>query len=206
MRFIYVQALLDKVLSTGQLSVISNTVARLGSREAVEVFGEAVDRLHSRPARAAMLLPWLRAVLLSHSSYLAVSGVAKGHVSTLQQLVSARVALLEPMLALRGRIDFVLAHAATQRAQTAGMSDKPPLVRRMWADCERVHAPCLSSIEDALTRRQWSHVGFAHMHALNRHETSSHRLVAHAGGRGCGASEGAQHGRLLGREFDRFAF
>lgn len=125
----HVQALLEKVFSTGQPTVISNTVARLAPRDAAQLFGEAVGRLHSRPARAAMLLPWLRALLLSHSSYLAVSRAAKSHVSTLQQLVAARVALLEPMLALRGRIDFVLAHAASQRAEATGVADKPPLVR-----------------------------------------------------------------------------
>jgi hypothetical protein len=119
------QVLLEKVLSVGRREVIANTVSQLSKHNAASMFKAAVDRLQSRPARAAMLLPWLRVLLLHHSTALAASPGLKGHLNMLREVLKARVALLQPMLDLSGRLDFMLAHAAQQ----SSIATKAGLVR-----------------------------------------------------------------------------
>ena len=59
------QVLLERVLTTGNTSVIRNTVARLAPTDAALFLKAAVTRLQSKPARAAALVPWLRATDLN---------------------------------------------------------------------------------------------------------------------------------------------
>jgi hypothetical protein len=115
----------------GQKHVIGKTVQQLSRRNAALMFASVVDRLQSRPARAAMLLPWLRALLLHHSSSLAASSGTKWHLNVLRDLLKARVALLQPMLDLSGRLDFMLAHASRQPSAPPSVSTSP-LVCLHW--------------------------------------------------------------------------
>jgi hypothetical protein len=108
-----VQVLLEKVLSIGNKTVIAKTMQRLPPVEAASFLRAAVDRIQSRPARAAMLLPWLHATLLHHSTYLAAVPSVKEHLATMHRIVQGRVAILPGLLEMRGRLDFVLAHART---------------------------------------------------------------------------------------------
>lgn len=114
------QALLEKVLSAGKSDVITATVDGLGTREAGALFQALVDRLQSRPASGAQLLPWLRAVLLAHSTILAATPAGKRSLTQLQRAVDARVASLQPLLAIQGRLDFVLAQNRRRAAIAAG--------------------------------------------------------------------------------------
>lgn len=93
------------------------------------LFKALVDRLQSKPARAAMLLPWIRGVLLAHSSYLAAAPGIDAYMAQLQRLAEARTAMLPPLLALRGRLDFVLAQA---QAGADASRIAIPMVRLLW--------------------------------------------------------------------------
>jgi U3 small nucleolar RNA-associated protein 5 len=124
-----VQALLDKVLSSGSGGVLKRTMARLPAADAAPMLTALVARLSRGPSRAAALLPWLRAVLTVHASALATAAGGRDAMAVLSQLAATRAALLHPMLALRGRLDVLL--AAADAAQPAGVAAAhlAPLVR-----------------------------------------------------------------------------
>jgi Dip2/Utp12 Family len=114
------QALIDRVLSSGSSGVLESTVRRLPPRDAGLLLCAVVDRLQSRPARAAVLLPWARAALLHHGSCLAAAPALKGHLGALQRIAVERYASLQPLLALRGRVEYLLTHARAAGAGTTG--------------------------------------------------------------------------------------
>ena len=97
--------------------VINNTVRRLapadggvparGRRAAAVVPG----------ARGEQLAAWVRAVLLHHAAFLAGGGGGSGTLGHLYQLIEARLASYQPLLALSGRLDLVLAHAKKAGAE-----------------------------------------------------------------------------------------
>lgn len=128
------QVLLDKVLSCGSPVIIDKTMRHLPARDAGLMLQASVHRLLRQPARAAMLLPWLRATLRFHSTYLAAAPAAKEQLATVQRLVEARAAMLHPLLAMRGRLDLVLAHAQ-RSAPGDEETDSVPVVRFPLSSC-----------------------------------------------------------------------
>lgn len=145
--------LIDKVLSSGRGAVLKHTVARLAAADAPQFFAAMVERLRRTPARAASLLPWLRAALTQHSSVLAAAPSSRGAMSLLTQLAEQRTALLGPMLALRGRLDVLVASAQlADSAGLAGASTEPfkPLVRTLHCH-SRLRSVLLCTISEIPT-------------------------------------------------------
>ena len=120
--------------------MLKRTVARLAAADAPQLFTALVERLRGTPARAASLLPWLRAALTQHASVLAAAPPSRGAMSLLSQLAEQRTALLGLMLALRGRLDVLV--AAAQPLEVAAAPGeivqpfqpvvRPPLKCCMW--------------------------------------------------------------------------
>jgi U3 small nucleolar RNA-associated protein 5 len=110
--------LLERCLSVRNEEVVANTVRRLRPADAATFLRTAVARLQSAPARGEQLAGWVRAVLLHHTAYLAAGGAGGETLGALYQLIEARMAAYQPLLALSGRLDLVLANA--QRAQRGG--------------------------------------------------------------------------------------
>ena len=126
------QVLIDKVLCSARGVVLKHTVARLAPADAPQLFTALVERLRRVPARAASLMPWLRAALTQHASVLAAAPSSRAAMSVLTQLAEQRTALLGPMLALRGRLDVLVATAQPPDALAMhGDAAEPfkPLVR-----------------------------------------------------------------------------
>lgn len=120
--------LLEKVLSTGNPTVIRNTVARLAPADAATFLKASVDCLQTKPARAGMLLPWLRATILAHTAYLSTAPGVQAHLTAVYQLIESRLSVFQPMLALRGRLDLVLSQRSVDGASAAPQL-QGPLVR-----------------------------------------------------------------------------
>jgi U3 small nucleolar RNA-associated protein 5 len=108
--------------------VIRNTIARLAPTDAALFLKAAVERLQTRPARAGALLPWLRATLLSHTAYLSTAPGVQAHLTAVYQLIEARLAVFQPMLALRGRLDLVLSQRSSEIV-SVDQQQQGPLVR-----------------------------------------------------------------------------
>jgi len=105
------KVLLERCLAVRNDTVITKTVKRLAPSDAAIFLRVAVQRLQSAPARGEQLATWIRAVLLHHTAYLSGVAGAQGTLGYLYQLIEARLASYQPLLALSGRLDLVLANA-----------------------------------------------------------------------------------------------
>lgn len=105
------KVLLERCLAVRNDTVITKTVKRLAPTDAAVFLRVAVQRLQSAPARGEQLATWIRAILLHHTAYLSGVAGAQGTLGYLYQLIEARLASYQPLLALSGRLDLVLANA-----------------------------------------------------------------------------------------------
>eukprot|EP00958_Prasinococcus_capsulatus_P027392 scaffold5498_cov323-Prasinococcus_capsulatus_cf.AAC.3 len=158
-------SMLERCLNVTDARVVSNTVRRLQAAEAVKFLDATVTRLRGRPGRAEPLTVWIKSVLLTHTSALinmpsAQAVVAlrlrcagrplQNSLAEMYQILEARMSLLQPLLALQGRLDL-LANCM------ASSSDSPSLM----GDDERVvpvfevGSACLAHINcKAMTGRE----------------------------------------------------
>lgn len=123
------RALLERCLAVRKEEVVNNTVKRLAPADAAAFLRAAVARLQSSPARGEQLAAWVRAVVLHHAAFLAGGGGGAGVLGHLYQLIEARLASYQPLLALSGRLDLVLAHSKKAGADAgSGGAANGPLV------------------------------------------------------------------------------
>jgi hypothetical protein len=80
------RALLEKCLAATNTRVISNTLRRLLPTDAALFLKAAVDRMLSRPARAAQLAPWIKAVMHHHTGYLMSAPGVQAPMTALYQV------------------------------------------------------------------------------------------------------------------------
>ena len=105
------KVLLERCLAVRSEEIITKTVRRLSPMDAAAFLQAAVQRLQSAPSRGEQLATWIRAVLLYHTAYLSGVAGSQGTLGYLYQLIEARLASYQPLLALSGRLDLVLANA-----------------------------------------------------------------------------------------------
>jgi U3 small nucleolar RNA-associated protein 5 len=103
------RALLERCLSVGRERVITNSVKRLVPMDAVLLLKAAVERLQTKPSRGQQLAAWIQAVLLHHTAYLMSAPAAAPLMSSLYQIIEARLAMQRQMLSLAGRLELLLA-------------------------------------------------------------------------------------------------
>eukprot|EP00887_Chlorella_sp_A99_P001574 scaffold8.g1574.t1 len=113
-------ALLDKCMSVGHEATISNTVQRLLPADAGLLVKAVLVRLQSAPGRGEQLAAWVRTVLLHHTGYLVGLQGMQASLNYLYQLIEARLAAFQPLLALSGRLDVLLVHAKCELPGAAG--------------------------------------------------------------------------------------
>ena len=117
------KVLLERCLAVRNHDVINKTVKRLAPADAASFLRIAVQRLQSKPNRGEQLATWIRAVLLFHTAYLAGVGATQNTLGYLYQLIEARLASYQPLLALSGRLDLVLSSSRVAAA-AAGNGDE----------------------------------------------------------------------------------
>jgi U3 small nucleolar RNA-associated protein 5 len=103
------RALLERCLSVGRERVITNSVKRLVPMDAALLLKAAVERLQTKPSRGQQLAAWIQAVLLHHTAYLMSAPAAAPLMSSLYQIIEARLAMQRQMLSLAGRLELLLA-------------------------------------------------------------------------------------------------
>jgi U3 small nucleolar RNA-associated protein 5 len=86
------RALLEKCLATNNQRLITNTVRRLIPMDAALFLRAAVDRVLSKPARAAQLAPWIKAVMHFHTGYMMTAPGVQGPLTALYQVREVRQA------------------------------------------------------------------------------------------------------------------
>eukprot|EP00249_Psilotum_nudum_P020003 c27515_g1_i1 orf=278-2332(+) len=105
--------LLEQCLSVSDEKVIENTVRRLRSIEAGKFLQVSVFKMEARPKRSLMLIPWIRAVLLYHATYIMSNPSMQSILRSLYQVIDARLSVFRPLLSLSGRLDLIVAQISS---------------------------------------------------------------------------------------------
>ncbi|KAI0294832.1 hypothetical protein BC826DRAFT_311785 [Russula brevipes] len=104
--------LLETCLTYSDNTLITQTVQRLPPQLAVPLIGACVQRLGRTAApgsqRAAVLVRWLRAVLVVHSGHLMTMPDLVARLAGLHATLTTRLTLRESLLSLSGRLDMIL--------------------------------------------------------------------------------------------------
>jgi U3 small nucleolar RNA-associated protein 5 len=100
--------LLEQCLVVHDAGVISNTVQLLPPQLTLSLVETLVHKLEKRPNRAATICPWVRFLLLHHTSYLVSVPALHKRLAGLHQLATRRVAVLPRLLGLSGRLELML--------------------------------------------------------------------------------------------------
>ena len=115
-------ALLEQCLNVGDEKVISNTIRRLQPSEAAQFLSVAVSKMEGRPQRALGLVPWVRAVLLQHASFVMTNLAMQPVLTNLYQIIDSRLVVFRPLLSLSGRLDLIMAQI--QKNESQGKEDQ----------------------------------------------------------------------------------
>ncbi|KAH6558246.1 hypothetical protein KP509_1Z072200 [Ceratopteris richardii] len=110
------KVLLKQCLSVTDNKVIVKTVRMLNSSLAVKFLQMSVHQLHSKTGRALILVPWIRAILLYHASFVMSNSSIQPALSSLYQVIDSRLSVFRPLLSLSGRLDLVMAQVANTSA------------------------------------------------------------------------------------------
>ncbi|KAI9445551.1 WD40 repeat-like protein [Lactarius indigo] len=104
--------LLETCLAYSDAALITQTVQRLPPQLAVPLLGACVQRLGRTSApssqRTAVLVRWVRTVLVVHSGHLMTMPDLVTRLAGLHGTLTARLSLRESLLSLSGRLDMVL--------------------------------------------------------------------------------------------------
>lgn len=100
--------LLEKCLSVTNMKVIKKSVFSMNPGDALDFLRDLVYKLKSSPGRAMSILPWIRAVLLHHASYIMSEEASLIVLNTLYQMIDSRVSVFRPILQLSGRLDLII--------------------------------------------------------------------------------------------------
>lgn len=103
------------VSAAGDSRTISASLQRLPSSFVPAILKQVANRLSSKPGRATLLVPWLKAVLTVHASYLASSRACTATLSSLYAAVENRLRHHSSLIRLNGRLDLLLAQISRRR-------------------------------------------------------------------------------------------
>eukprot|EP01095_Lingulamoeba_sp_RSL-Kostka_P000218 TRINITY_DN1033_c1_g1_i2.p1 TRINITY_DN1033_c1_g1~~TRINITY_DN1033_c1_g1_i2.p1 ORF type:complete len:393 (+),score=181.85 TRINITY_DN1033_c1_g1_i2:485-1663(+) len=111
--------LIDSCLSVQDPLIIHNTIQRLSAVNIIPFIDIVVTKFQNNPNRANQLIPWIRAILIVHASYL-ISVKNKSSVQSLFSLyetVESRVSVFNQFLKLSGRMDLLMSQISTLQQQ-----------------------------------------------------------------------------------------
>ncbi|KAI9777108.1 MAG: Small subunit (SSU) processome component [Geoglossum umbratile] len=108
--------LLESCLHTTDLGTIRSTIERLDSKLATTLLSKLAERLHRRPGRAGSLMVWVQWTLVSHGGYLISQPNTMKQLGSLNKVISERVNALQPLLALKGKLDMLAAQSQLRRS------------------------------------------------------------------------------------------
>ncbi|KAI9789326.1 MAG: Small subunit (SSU) processome component [Peltula sp. TS41687] len=108
--------LLESCLHLSDILVIRSTIQRLDSSLATALLTKLAEKLHSRPNRAGRLMIWIQWTLVSHGGYLAGQPELMRKLGALHQVLRERASGLQPLLALKGKLDMLEAQMELRKS------------------------------------------------------------------------------------------
>ncbi|KAF1917136.1 Dip2/Utp12 family-domain-containing protein [Ampelomyces quisqualis] len=98
---------LETCLQNVSVDAVAGTVQRLPSPLVGILLQRLAERLHKKPGRAGILMVWVQWSLAAHGGYLASQPQLVKQLSTLNKVLKERASGLQPLLALKGRLDML---------------------------------------------------------------------------------------------------
>ena len=99
--------MLETCLHVKSLPTVRATIERLDSALAAALLQKLAERLHSRPGRAGSLMVWIQWTLVAHGGFIARQPEVMKRLSSLYRVVQERANGLQPLLALKGKLDML---------------------------------------------------------------------------------------------------
>ncbi|KAJ8289592.1 hypothetical protein GJAV_G00003100 [Gymnothorax javanicus] len=104
--------ILNKVFQTRKEALIRKTVARLPLPAVLPLVEEITRRIQGHPYSAALLVRWLKAVLLQHTSYLSTLPDLVAQLGVLHHMIEERVKMLHKLNRLHGKLYLLMSQVA----------------------------------------------------------------------------------------------
>ncbi|XP_068437153.1 WD repeat-containing protein 43 [Clinocottus analis] len=105
--------ILNKVFQTRKEMVIKKTVARLPLPAVLPLVEELTKRLQGHPFTAVLMVRWLKAVLMHHTSYLASLPDLVSQLGVLYHMIESRVKMFHKLTKLHGKLYLLMTQVAT---------------------------------------------------------------------------------------------
>ncbi|XP_043999208.1 WD repeat-containing protein 43 [Gambusia affinis] len=104
--------ILNKVFQTRKEMEIKKTVARLPLPAVIPLVEELTKRLQGNPLVACMMVRWLKAVLVHHTSYLASLPDLVTQLGVLYHMIESRVKMFHKLTKLHGKLHLLTTQVA----------------------------------------------------------------------------------------------
>ena len=111
--------LLETCFHVRELSIVRATIERIDSSLATILLDKLAERLHNRPGRAGSLMVWIQWTLIAHGGYLASQPQLMKKLASLYRVVGERANSLQPLLALKGKLDMLEAQMNIRKTMQA---------------------------------------------------------------------------------------
>jgi len=133
-------SLLEICLGHVDQKIVNATVRNMSPTRVTELISSLVTKFENKPARASMLLVWIKALLDQHANYLMHAPDLADALGSLYRLVESRLSVFDKFLRLQGRLDFVITQAAirSDKEPDVGVSE-PAVIYDEEAAAEDVH-------------------------------------------------------------------
>ncbi|KAF2760634.1 NUC189-domain-containing protein [Pseudovirgaria hyperparasitica] len=123
------KVLLETCFQINDLDSVRSTIQRLESPLVSSLLSRLAERIHKKPGRAGNLMVWVQWSLVSHGGYLAGQPDVMQKLQGLYRVIRERANGLQPLLALKGKLDMLSAQVELRRsmqrsADIGGEDDK----------------------------------------------------------------------------------
>ncbi|KAL6105134.1 wdr43 [Pungitius sinensis] len=120
--------ILNKVFQTRKEMVIKKTVARLPLSAILPLVEVITKRLQGHPISATLMVRWLRAVLMHHTSYLASLPDLVTQLGVLYHMIESRVKMFHKLTKLNGKLYLLTTQVATSDSSSTDVDHTAKLV------------------------------------------------------------------------------
>ncbi|KAG7509731.1 WD repeat-containing protein 43 [Solea senegalensis] len=111
--------ILNKVFQTRKEMVIKKTVARLPLPAVLPLVEEITKRLQGHPFTAVLMVRWLKAVLMHHTSYLSSLPDLVTQLGVLYHMIESRVKMFHKLTKLHGKLYLLMTQVVTSDSSKA---------------------------------------------------------------------------------------
>ncbi|AWP16971.1 putative WD repeat-containing protein 43-like [Scophthalmus maximus] len=105
--------ILNKVFQTRKENIIKKTVARLPLPAVLPLLEQITKRLQGHPFMAALMVRWLKAVIMHHTSYLSSLPDLVTQLGVLYHMIESRVKMFQKLTKLHGKLYLLMTQVAT---------------------------------------------------------------------------------------------